>query len=342
MQATRPPARPQPDLSLDIDLSATLAESRALSQKVTPASGPWDVIVVGSGAAGGMAAFQLATAGIKVLVLEAGRTLDWQKEYRTMEWPYQSLRRQRLPPDMRGLNVAEYTFLDRPYGNHPQFEKFQKLTSYAGNSFTRNWVVNEKEHPTTGTPYAWVRARILGGKTNFWGRGALRYGPYEFKAASHDGFDVDWPIGYEDVKPYYDKVNRLLGCWGPSRASAGCPDGVFQTASKLNCTETVFRNGIATLGRKLIPGRAGVTTDGLLNNKYRQRCMRRGRCGRGCDLDASFHSPAALIAPARDTARCVRTRWCARCSWTRPRTRHEGSGSSTRRPGRSWTSRHAS
>ncbi|MGV3520119.1 GMC oxidoreductase [Luteitalea sp.] len=302
MQANRTtPARPQPDLSLDIDLSAVLAESQAMSKKITPDAGPWDVIVVGSGAAGGMAAFQLATSGIKVLVLEAGRMLDGQKEYRTMEWPYQSLRRQRMPPDMRGLNVAEYNFVDRPYGNHPQFEKYRKLTSYAGNSFTRNWVVNEKENPTTGTPYAWVRARILGGKTNFWGRGALRYGPYEFKAKSHDGYDADWPIGYEDVKGYYDKVDVLLGCSGTTEGLDQVPDGVFQTPSKLNCTETVFRAGIAKMGRKLIPGRAGVTTDGLLNNKYRQRCMRRGRCGRGCDLNASFHSPAALIAPARDT-----------------------------------------
>ena len=107
MQSTRKPAPPQPDRSLDIDLAATLAESQAMSKKITPASGPWDVIIVGSGAAGGMAAFQLATAGIKVLVLEAGRMLDWQKEYRTMEWPYQSLRRQRMPPDMRSLNVAD-------------------------------------------------------------------------------------------------------------------------------------------------------------------------------------------------------------------------------------------
>jgi len=171
MQGTRTSARPQPDLSLAIDLSSVLAESQAMSKQVTPASGPWDVIIVGSGAAGGMAAFQLATAGIKVLVLEAGRMLDGQKEYRTMEWPYQSLRRQRMPTDMRTLNVAEYNFVDRPYGNHPEFEKYKKLTSYAGNTFTRNWVVNEKENPTTGTPYAWVRARILGGKTNFWGRG---------------------------------------------------------------------------------------------------------------------------------------------------------------------------
>src|SRR5690606_18618578 len=135
---------------------------------------------------------------------------------------------------------------------------------------------------------------------NFWGRGALRYGPYEFKAASHDGYDVDWPIGYEDVKPYYDKVDMLLGCSGTTEGLDQVPDGVFQTPSKLNCTEVAFKKGIAKLGRRLIPGRAGVTTDGVLN-KYRARCMRRGRCGRGCDLNASFHSPTALIYPARDT-----------------------------------------
>jgi choline dehydrogenase-like flavoprotein len=292
---------PQTDPTVDIDLSEILEESRRRADEITPDSGPWDVIVVGTGAAGGMAAFQLATAGIKVLALEAGRMLDWSKEYRTMEWPYQSLRRHRLPTDVRALNVAEYNFVDRPYGNHPQFEQYRKLTSYAGNTFTRNWVVNEKEHPTTGTPYAWVRARILGGKTNFWGRGALRYGPYEFKAASHDGYDVDWPISYDDVKGYYDKVDVLLGCSGTVEGLDQVPDGVFQTAHKLNCVEVHFRRSIEKLGRRLIPGRAGVTTDGLLNSKYRARCMRRGRCGRGCDINASFHSPTALIYPAIDT-----------------------------------------
>ena len=161
-----------------------------------------------------MAAFQLAMAGVKVLLLEAGRMIDVRTEYRTMEWPYASLRRHRLPPGERPIAVAEYSFLDRPYGTNPAFAKHKKVTSYAGNTFTRNWVVNEKEHPTTGTPYSWVRARVLGGKTNFWGRGALRYGPLQFNAASRDGFDVDWPISYDDVKPYYDKVDVLLGCSG--------------------------------------------------------------------------------------------------------------------------------
>jgi len=289
------------DPTLDIDLSASLEESKRLASTIKPGSGTWDVIVVGSGAAGGMAAFQLATAGVKVLMLEAGRMLDHRREYRTMEWPYASPRRHRVPPDHPPIAVAEYNFLDRPYAANPQVAKYAKVTSYAGNTFTRNWVVNEKEHPTTGTPYAWVRARVLGGKTNFWGRGALRYGPLQFKAASRDGYDVDWPIAYEDVSPYYDKVDVLLGCSGTKEGLMQVPDGVFQRPSKLNCVEVAFKRAIAKMGRHYIPGRAGVTTDGVLNNKYRSKCLGRGRCGRGCDVNAAFHSPTALVYPARDS-----------------------------------------
>src|SRR5216117_2126055 len=96
------------DKTLDLDLLAITDESRKLAASIKPTSGPWDVIVVGSGAAGGMAAYQLATVGVKVLMLEAGRMLDYPKEYRTMEWPYQSMRRSRLPPDHRPIAVAEY------------------------------------------------------------------------------------------------------------------------------------------------------------------------------------------------------------------------------------------
>jgi len=140
------------DPTLTLDLAAITNESKKLATDIKPGSTTWDVIIVGSGAAGGMAAFQLATAGVKVLVLEAGRMLDWQKEYRTMEWPYASMRRQRLPPGERAIGVAEYNFVDRPYGNNPAWAKYQKVSSYGANSYTRNWVVNEKENPTTGTP----------------------------------------------------------------------------------------------------------------------------------------------------------------------------------------------
>src|SRR5256885_7430876 len=289
------------DRTLTLDLANVVDESRRLAASIKPGRERWDAIVVGSGAAGGMAAYQLAVAGVKVLLLEAGRLIDERTEYRTMEWPYASMRRHRLPPGERPVAVAEDNFLDRPYGNNRAYSKSEKVVSYAANSFTRNWVVNEREHPTTGTPYAWVRSRILGGKTNFWGRGALRYGPLQFNAASRDGFDVDWPISYDDVKPYYDKVDVLLGCSGTNEGLMQVPDGVFQRPSKLNCVEVAFKRSIAKMGRHYIPGRAGVTTDGVLNNKYRARCAGRGRCGRGCDIQAAFHSPTALIYPARDS-----------------------------------------
>jgi len=261
----------------------------------------YDAVIVGSGAAGGMAAYQLATAGVKVLLLEAGRLIDPSREYRTMEWPYASMRRGRLPIDQHALNVAEYNMIDRPYGTAGPFEKYRKLLSYSGNTFTRSWLVNEKENPTTGTRYAWVRARALGGKTNLWGRVALRLSDYDFKAASRDGFGDDWPVSYADVSPYYDKVDTLLGISGTKENLPQLPDSIFQRPLKLNCGEQILKKAIAKMGRHLIPGRAGVTTEGVANRKYRRACAGRGRCGRGCDLNASMHSPTALIFPARDT-----------------------------------------
>src|SRR5688500_363051 len=261
----------------------------------------YDVIIVGSGAAGGMAGYQLATAGLKVLMLEAGRALDPFKEFKTMEWPYATPDRGRLPPGEHSLTAAEYRMVDRPYGTAKQFDKYKTVFSYSGRDpYAKHSIVNEREHPYAGTPYAWVRARVLGGKTNIWGRVALRLSDYDFKAKSRDGFGEDWPIGYADVAPYYDKVDRLLGISGTPENLPQLPDSIYQRPIKLNCGEMLLKKAIAPMGRRLRPGRAGVTTDGVAN-KYRRPCKGRGRCGRGCNLQSSFHSPTALVMPAQDT-----------------------------------------
>ena len=249
----------------EVVLAQQIAESRRQAAAIKPGMQSFDVIVVGSGASGGMAAFQLATAGLKVLMLEAGRLVDPDREYRTMEWPYENARRGRLPGDELALSAAEYRQLDRPYAAAKKLEWYHRVSSYSSNTFTRNWLVNEKEHPTTGTPFAWVRARVLGGKTNLWGRVALRFSDYDFKAASRDGFGDDWPIGYADIAPYYDKVDLLLGISGTKENLPQLPDSLFQRAHKLNCGEMLLKGAAAKMGRHVIPGRAGVTTEGVAN-----------------------------------------------------------------------------
>lgn len=270
------------------------------STPIEPGRESYDVIIVGSGAAGGMAGFQLATAGLKVLMLEAGRRMDPFKEFQTMEWPYATPERGTLPASEHSLTAAEYRMVDRPYGTGKAFAKYKTVFSYSGNRYSKHSVVDERQHPYTGTPYAWVRARVLGGKTNMWGRVALRLSDYDFKARSRDGMGDDWPIGYADVAPYYDKVDRLLGISGNVDNLPQLPDSIYQRPIKLNCGEMILRKAITPMGRHLIPGRAGVTTDGVAN-KYRRPCKGRGRCGRGCNLHSAFHSPTALVLPAIDT-----------------------------------------
>ncbi len=273
-----------------------------MAQSEVDLSKTYDAIVVGSGAAGGMAAHVLTTKGLQVLLLEAGKKLNIEKELRSMEWPYDNAHRGEIPPDSHALSLNEYTVRNPPYG--PGFEKYKNLYSYIGDTdYVKNIVVDERQHPIAGTNYAWVRARCLGGKTNIWGRLALRLSDYDFKAKSRDGFGEDWPISYSDIAPYYDKVDLYLGISGVRENLPYLPDSLFQRPSKFNCAELQLKQGVGKMGRTVTQYRAGVTTDGLKHNKYRSRCFSRGACERkgGCDIHAAFDSPTGLIYPAMDT-----------------------------------------
>ena len=285
----------------------------------------YDAIVIGSGAAGGMASYVLTAQGLNVLLLEAGRKLDINAELKSMEWPYDHPRRGDMPSKYHALTLNEYNVRTPPYAQGLPHEKvFSYAQGWGGSDYSKNIVVDEKQHPYTGTPYAWVRARCLGGKTNIWGRLALRMGDLDFKAKSYDGYGEDWPIGYADIEPYYDRVDRLLGISGVRENLPYLPDSLFQRPYKLNEPEVRLRTTLQKMGRTATPYRAGVTTDGLVHNKYRSKCYGRGSCWRragGCDIHAAFDSPTGLIYPAQDTGRLhVRTNATARAITVDPAT----------------------
>jgi choline dehydrogenase-like flavoprotein len=265
----------------------------------------YDAVVVGSGAAGGMAAYVLTTHGFKVLLLEAGKYQDTGKILHSMEWPYDHPRRGKMPSDHHALTLNEYNVRQSPYAQNSQYSKVQSyVQGWSGTDYSKTLVVDEKENPYTGTRYAWVRARAVGGKTNIWGRLALRLSDYDFKAKDRDGYGENWPISYADIEPYYDKVDLYLGISGHPENLPHLPDSKFQRPVKLTSSEVHLRETLKGMDRVLTPYRAGVTTDGLKHNKYRSRCYGRGACDRhvgGCDIHAAFDSPTGLIRPAWDT-----------------------------------------
>jgi choline dehydrogenase-like flavoprotein len=276
-----------------------LAQEREVDLSIT-----YDAVVVGSGAAGGMAAHVLTSQGMKVLLLEAGKKIPIEQELRSMEWPYEHPRRGEWPPGNHAIRHNEYTIRQPPYAKKTAFKHvYSYVGGWGGSDYVKNILVDEKDHPYTGTRYAWVRARLLGGKTNIWGRLALRLSDYDFKGKTHDGYGEDWPISYADIAPYYDKVDLYLGISGYKENLPHLPDSLFQRHNKLTASELMLRKGLAKMGRTVTPYRAGVTTDGV-KNKYRSKCFGRGACGRrpgGCDIHAAFDSPTGLIYPAMDT-----------------------------------------
>ena len=285
----------------------TLLRSAAPLREEVDLLRQYDAVVVGSGAAGGMAAHVLTSRGLQVLMLEAGKRLEIESELRSMEWPYDHPRRGQMPYGSHALSMNEYTIRQPPYAKDSPWNKvYSYIQGGNASDYSKNILVDEKEHPYTGTRYAWVRARCLGGKTNIWGRLALRFSDYDFKAKSHDGYGEDWPIAYADLAPYYDKVDLYLGISGHPEGLPHLPDSLFQRATRLTPAEVRLRESLARSGRVLTPYRAGVTTDGLKHNRYRSRCYGRGACNRragGCDIHAAYDSPTGLIYPALDTGR---------------------------------------
>jgi len=263
----------------------------------------YDVIVVGSGAAGGQTAYTLCMEGAKVLMLEAGRHYSPGTETPMFQ-----------TPDMAPLRGAGTPH--KPFG-------FYDATIDGGWS-----VPGEPYTQTTEAPsgrFDWWRARMLGGRTNHWGRLSFRNGPYDFKPHVRDGLGFDWPIGYEDVAPYYDKVERLIGVYGSNEGLENTPDspaGCLLPPPAPLVSDLLIRQRAKTLGIPVVAAHRAVLTQQLdfkrspallhpgnhkaqeiLARHMRQRaaCLWATPCGRGCSVRANYQSTTVHLPPALDT-----------------------------------------
>ena len=236
----------------------------------------YDVVIVGSGAGGGMATYILANAGLKVCVIEAGEMYDPQKNITQLKNPWDSPR--------RGASTKY-----RPFGDFD--------ACYGG------WDIDGEPYTKAeGTSWSWWRARMLGGRTNHWGRISLRFGPKDFKRKSIDGLGDDWPIGYEDVKPYYDKIDKLIGVFGTNEGLDNDPDGFFLPPPKPRLHELIIKKGATNAGVKVIPSRLSILTQKIQSTTERGSCFFCGQCGRNCSMaKADFSSTNVLLYPALKT-----------------------------------------
>ena len=232
----------------------------------------YDAIIVGSGAGGGMSAKVLADAGLKIAVVEAGPYFDPAdpKQMTQLKWPYESPR--------RGAGTSRvFGEFDMAYGGW----------EIEGEPYTHK----------DNTKFDWYRSHMLGGRTNHWGRISLRFGPKDFKHKDVDGLGDNWPIGYEDVKPYYDKVDKLIGVFGTNEGLPNDPDGFFLPPPKPRLHELFYIKGARKLDIPVIPSRMSMLTKKINND--RGVCFYCGQCSRSCSVYADFSSGSCLIFPAQ-------------------------------------------
>ena len=257
-----------------------------MSIQTDPAGQQFDVVIVGSGASGGWAAKRLTEAGLRVAVLEAGRALT-DADYKEHVQPYQLKYRGRTK-----------TPLERA---HPV-----QSGSYAVREWNADWYVNDVEEPyvdQSDPKFLWVRPRIVGGRMNIWGRGCLRMSDIDFKAASHDGVGVDWPITYAELKPYYDLVEEYVGVSGMKEGLPQYPDGPFQPPMGLTCNEMAVRTRVKkAFGYTVTQGRTANLTKAI---NGRQPCHYCGPCEHGCITHSYFSSAFTTMKDAVATGRCT-------------------------------------
>ena len=252
-----------------------------------PESNHFDAIVVGSGISGGWSAKELCEKGLKTLVLERGRMVAHIKDYPT-------------------ATLDPWQFKHR--GHLDALERENPIVGrcYAFDEATQHFFVKDKEHPyVQEKPFDWIRGYQVGGKSLIWARATQRWSKYDFEGPARDGFAVEWPIGYEDIAPWYSYVERFAGISGNKDGLDTLPDGEFLPAFEMNCVEKEMQQKImaAYKDRHVIQGRcAHLTRPNPVNTEQgRVQCQARHLCYRGCPFGGYFSSNSSTLPAAAKT-----------------------------------------
>jgi choline dehydrogenase-like flavoprotein len=248
----------------------------------------YDAIVVGSGISGGWSAKELTENGLKTLVLERGRDVQHIKDYPTtnmMPWEFEH--REKLP-----LAITEA---------NPIASRCYNFKESSAHFFAK-----DNEHPyIQEKPFDWIRGYQVGGKSLLWARQTQRWSKYDFEGPARDKFAVEWPIGYDDIAPWYSHVEKFAGITGNKDGLDTLPDGEFLLPHELNCVEKYFKEQVSRQykDRHFIIGRAAHITDPqqIHLDQGRAKCQHRALCERGCPFGGYFSSNASTLPWAMKT-----------------------------------------
>jgi choline dehydrogenase-like flavoprotein len=238
----------------------------------------YDAIVVGSGAGGAMSAWVLASKGLRVLMLEAGRHYDPYKETPMFA-------------NIRDAPLLGEGTVEKPFG-------------YFDATVDGGWQVPDEPYSSApGSDFMWWRSRMLGGRTNHWARNSFRMGPYDFKPRTRDGLGVDWPIEYADLASWYDKTEAIVGVYGRNDGLENHPDsspGVLHKPPKPRVGELLIQAVCGEMNIPCVPARRAVLTRPIGD---RQACFYATDCGRGCSIGAAFQTTTSFIPMALATGK---------------------------------------
>lgn len=247
----------------------------------------FDAIVIGSGISGGWAAKELCEQGLKTLVLERGRNIEHLKDYPTWnKHPWEFPHGGWMPRAFR----EENPLISRAAG-------FGEDTSH--------FFVKDADHPyIQERPFDWIRGYQVGGRSLIWGRACQRWSDNEFKAPEKFGYGIAWPIGYDEIAPWYSHVEKFIGVCGNQDGLEAMPDGEFLPPFELNCVERHLKEVLREkYGRHLVQGRWAHLSqpEPIHLQQGRGKCQCRNLCMRGCPFGGYFSSVTSTLPWAAKT-----------------------------------------